>query len=49
MEVQGNRRGRPKRRWIDGIGGDGRERNLNPEMVNNRNTWRRFIHKGDPE
>ena len=50
MEVQGNRRrSRPKRRWIDSINGDLREKNLKPEMANNRNVWRRLIHNGDPE
>ena len=50
MEVQGDRRrGRPKRRWIDSITGDLREKNLSPEMANNRNTWRRLIHNGDPD
>jgi len=50
MEMHGNRRrGRPKRRWIDSINGDLREKNLNPEMTNNRNAWRRLIHNGDPE
>ena len=49
MEVQGNRRGRPKRRWIDSINGDLREKNLKPEMANNRNARRRLIHNGDPE
>jgi len=39
----------PKRRWIESIEGDLREKNLNPEMANNRNTWRRLIHNGDPE
>ena len=50
MEVQGNRRrGRPKRWWIDSISGDLREKNLNPEMANNRNAWRGLIHNGDFE
>lgn len=50
MEVEGvRRRGRPKRRWIDCINGDLGEKNINPEMANNRNTWRRLIHNGDPE
>ena len=50
MEVQGNRRrGRPKGRWVDSINGDLREKNLNPEMANNRNAWRRLMHNGDPE
>ena len=26
-----------------------RERNINPEVANNRNTRRRLIHNGDPE
>ena len=38
MEVRGKRRrGRPKRRWIYSINGDLREKNLNPDMANNRN------------
>ena len=50
MEGQGNRRRRrPKRKWIDSITGDLREKNLSPEMANNRNTWRRLIHNGDPD
>ena len=50
IELLGNRRkGRPKRRWIDSIDGDLREKNLNPEIANNRNTWRRLIHNGDPK
>ena len=50
MEVQGNkRRRRPKRGWIDSINGDLREKNLNPEKANNRNTRRRLIHNGDLE
>ena len=50
LEVQGNRRrGSPKRRWIDRINGDLREKNLNQKMANNRNVWRRLIHNGDYE
>ena len=50
MEVQGNRRrGRPKRRWIDSITGDLREKTVSPEMANNRNTGRRLIHNGGPD
>ena len=49
MEGQGNRRRRPKRKLIDSINGDPREKNLNPETANNRNPWRRLIHNGDPK
>ena len=50
MKVQENRRKeRPKRKWIDSITGDLREKNLNPEMANNRSTWRRLIHNGEPK
>ena len=50
MEVHGNRRrGRPKRRWIDNVNRDLREKSLSPEMANNRNAWRRLIHNGYPE
>ena len=50
MEVQGNRRrGRPKRRWIDCINGDLREKNINQALVNNRTTWKRLIRNGDPD
>ena len=50
LELQGNRRrGRSKRRWIGSINGDLREKNLSPDMANNRNTWRKIIHNGDPE
>ena len=50
MEVHGSRRrGRPKRRWIDSVNGDLREKNLTTEMANDRDMWRGLMHNGDPE
>ena len=50
MEVEGTRRrGRPKTRWKDNIDRDMKEKNINADMVNNRNVWRRLIHNGDPK
>ena len=41
-KVQGARkRGRPKRRGMDCINGDVKEKNLNTERLRDRNAWRR--------
>ncbi|XP_063590454.1 uncharacterized protein LOC134767383 [Penaeus indicus] len=48
MEIQGNRRGRPKTRWIDCIKRRSKGENIDRGMVNNPNTWRKLIQNGDP-
>ena len=52
MEVPGNRRGRPKRRWIDSIRKDLShslsERELSREDAQDRAKWRRLIRHIDP-
>ena len=50
IEMQRNRKtGRPKRRIMNCINGDLREKNLILEKARNRNTWRKLIHNVDPE
>ena len=49
MEVPGERRrGRPKRRWLDGIRNDLSERELSRENAQDRAKWRRLIRHIDP-
>ena len=43
IEVQGRRkRGRPKRKWLDSVNGDPREKGLLGEAVKDQVIWRRF-------
>ena len=43
MKVQGRRkRGRPKRRWLDRVRDDIKEKGLSGEEVYDRATWRRM-------
>ena len=43
MKVQGRRkRGRPKRRWLDKVNGDIKEKGLSADGVYDRATWRRM-------
>ena len=49
MEVQGPRgRGRPKTRWKDCKTAYVREKQLDNEMVHNRNDWKQLIKNSDP-
>ena len=44
MEVPGNRRGRPKRGWLDNIRNDLSERELSGEGAQDRAKWRHIDH-----
>lgn len=48
MEVEGRRRGRPKKRWKDRIGEDLIERGLSGEEIGDRALWRRLVRNSDP-
>ena len=48
MEVPGNRRGRPKRRWLDSIRNDLSGRELSREDAQDRAKWRSLIRHIDP-
>ena len=49
MKVQGRRkRGRPKRRWLDKVKDDIKEKGLSPDDVYDRATWRRMSSYIDP-
>lgn len=49
MRVDGTRgRGRPKRRWMDGVREDMEEKNLREDQVNDRNLWKRLARNVDP-
>ena len=49
MEVQGRRkRGRPKRRWLDKVKDDIKEKGLSVDDVYNRATWRCMSSYIDP-
>lgn len=48
MEVEGRRRGRPKKRWKDHIGEDLMERGLSGEEIGDRALWRRLVRNSDP-
>ncbi len=49
MDVQGRRnRGRPKRRWMDIVRDDLREKGLTGEEVHERAAWRRLVRNVDP-
>ena len=49
MKVQGRRkRGRPKRRWLDKVKDDIKEKGLSAEDVYDRATWRRMSSYIDP-
>ena len=48
-EVQGRRkRGRPKRRWLDKVKDDIKEKGLSADDVYDRATWRRMSSYIDP-
>ena len=49
MEVQGRRkRGSPKRRWLDKVKEDIKEKGLSADNVYDRATWRRMSSYIDP-
>ena len=49
IEVQGSgRRGRPKKRWVDCVKDDLREKGLSGEEVYDRAAWRRLSSHIDP-
>ena len=49
MKVQGRRkRGRPKRRWLDKVKDDIKEKGLSADDVCDRATWRRMSSYIDP-
>ena len=49
MKVQGRRkRGRPKRRWLDKVKYDIKEKGLSADDVYDRATWRRVSSYIDP-
>ena len=49
VKVQGRRkRGRPKRRWLDRVRDDIKEKGLSEEDVYDRATWRRMSSDIDP-
>ena len=49
MKVQGRRkRGRPKRRWLDKVKDDTKEKGLSADDVYDRATWRRMSSYIDP-
>ena len=49
MKVQGRRnRGRPKRRWLDKVKDDIKEKGLSADDVYDRATWRRMSSYIDP-
>ena len=49
MKVQGRRkRGRPKRRWLDKVRDDIKEKGLSADEVYDRVTWRRVSSYTDP-
>ena len=48
IEVQGSRRGRPKKRWADCVKDDLREKGLSGEVVYDRAAWRRLSSHTDP-
>ena len=49
MKVQGRRkRGRPKRRWLDKVKDDIKEKGLSVDEMYNHATWRRMSSYIDP-
>ena len=48
MEVEGRRRGRPKRRWRDCLEGDFREKAISGDEYAERGEWRRPVKNSDP-
>ena len=49
MEVEGMRgRGRPKRRWLDSVRADLREKGLEGNENVNKAQWRRLVRNADP-
>ena len=48
IEVQGSRRGRPKKRWADCVKDDLREKGLSGEVVYDRAARRRLSSHIDP-
>ena len=49
MEVQGTRnRGKPKRRFMDSVKEDLKEKGLTGEEVQDRREWRRLVRNADP-
>ena len=46
MKLQGIRkRGRPKRRWLDKVKVDIKDKGLSADDVYDRATWRRIVHR----
>jgi len=49
MEVPGRRnRRRPKRKWLDSVKVDGKEKGLEGNQFHDRARWRRLIKNVDP-
>ena len=49
MRVPGKRpRGRPRRRWMDGVRGDMQELQITPENAQDRTFWKPRIRAADP-
>ena len=46
IKVHGRRRrGMPKRRWLDRVKDDIKEKGLSADDVYDRSTWRRIVHR----
>ena len=46
IDVEGRRRkGRPKRKWVDSVNVDLREKGLSGEQTQNRTVWRQLVRK----
>ena len=49
MKVQGRRkRGRPKRRWLDKVKDDSKEKGMSADDMHDHATWRRMLSYIDP-
>ena len=48
IKVQGRKRGRPKRRWLDKVKDDIKEKGLSADRVYDHTTWRRTASYIDP-
>ena len=43
MDVEARRKGKPKRRWMDSVNVDFREKGLSREETHNRDVWRQLV------